>query len=91
VASFIARKQAMVSLLYEERLKSNPSLEGKVTVIMVIEEDGVVSNVSIMRSESTLDDPDFTSELLRRIKRWVFPPSSGGPVEMKSPFLFKPA
>lgn len=91
VAAFIARKQAMVSLLYEERLKSNPALEGKVTVIMVIEEDGVVSNVSILRAESTLDDPDFTSELLRRIKRWVFPPSSGGPVEMKSPFVFKPS
>lgn len=91
VAAFIARKQTMVSLLYEERLKSNPALEGKVTVIMVIEEDGTVSNVSISRAESTLDDPDFTAELLRRIKRWVFPPSSGGPVEMKSPFVFKPA
>ena len=91
VAAFISKKQAMVSLLYEERLKSNPTLEGKVSVLIVIEEDGTVSNVSIMRSESTLDDPDFTAELLRRIKRWIFPPSSGGPVEMKSPFIFKPA
>jgi TonB family protein len=91
VASFINKKQSMVSMLYEERLKSNPALEGKVTVIIVIEEDGTVSNVSILRSETTLDDPDFTAELLRRIKRWIFPPSGGGPVEMKSPFVFKPA
>jgi TonB family protein len=90
VASFIAKKQSTVSLLYEERLKSNPALEGKVTVVMVIEEDGTVSDVSVMRSESTLDDPDFIAELLRRIKRWIFPPSSGGPVEMKSPFVFRP-
>jgi TonB family protein len=91
VAAFINKKQSMVSMLYEERLKSNPALEGKVTVIMVIEEDGAVSNVSILRSETTLDDPDFTAELLRRIKRWIFPPSGGGPVEMKSPFVFRPA
>jgi TonB family protein len=91
VAAFIARKQATVSLLYEERLKSNPALEGKITVIMVIEEDGTVSGASILRSETSLDDPDFTEELLRRIKRWIFPPSSGGPVEMKSPFVFRPS
>ncbi|MDB5106946.1 MAG: TonB family C-terminal protein [Fibrobacteres bacterium] len=91
VATFISKKQSMVSMLYEERLKSNPTLEGKVTVVMVIEEDGTVSAASILRSESTLDDPDFTAELLRRIKRWIFPPSSGGPVEMKSPFVFRPA
>ncbi|MEO6095071.1 MAG: AgmX/PglI C-terminal domain-containing protein [Fibrobacteria bacterium] len=91
VAAFINKKQSLVSMLYEERLKSNPSLEGKVTVIMVIEEDGAVSSASIMRSETTLDDPDFTAELLRRIKRWIFPPSNGGPVEMKSPFVFRPA
>ncbi|MDQ2999787.1 MAG: TonB family protein [Fibrobacterota bacterium] len=91
VATYINKKQSMVSMLYEERLKSNPTLEGKVTVVMVIEEDGTVSSTSILRSESTLDDPDFTAELLRRIKRWVFPPSGGGPVEMKSPFVFRPA
>lgn len=91
VAAFIARKQATVSLLYEERLKSNPALEGKITVLIVIEEDGTVSSASVLASETTLDDPDFTEELLRRIKRWIFPPSTGGPVEMKSPFVFRPA
>ncbi len=91
VAAFIARKQSTVSLLYEERLKSNPALEGKITILIVIEEDGTVSSASVLGSETTLDDPDFTEDLLRRIKRWIFPPSSGGPVEMKSPFVFRPA
>lgn len=91
VGSFIAKKQGLVTLLYEERLKINPTLEGKVTVVLVIEEDGTVSSATVLRSETTLDDADFERELLRRIKRWVFPPSTGGPVEMKSPFVFKPA
>jgi periplasmic protein TonB len=91
IAAFISKKQSTVSMLYEERLKVNPSLEGKITVVLIIEEDGTVSSASILRSETTLDDSDFQSELLRRMKRWIFPPSTGGPVEMKSPFVFKPA
>lgn len=91
VGSFISKRQHMVTMLYEERLKVDPTLEGKVTVVLVIEEDGTVSSATVLRSESTLHDPDFQAELLRRIKRWVFPPSTGGPVEMKSPFVFKPA
>jgi hypothetical protein len=91
VASFINKKQSVVSMLYEEKLKVNPALEGKVTVVLVIEEDGTVSSATTLRNETTLDDADFTSELLRRIKRWIFPPSTGGPVQMKSPFVFRPS
>lgn len=91
VGAFISKKQHMVTMLYEERLKVNPTLEGKVTVVIVIEEDGTVSSATVLKSETTLDDPDFQSDLLRRIRRWIFPPSTGGPVEMKSPFVFKPA
>jgi TonB family protein len=91
IATFINKKQAMVSMLYEERLRVNPSLQGKITVVLVIEEDGTVSSAGVLRSETTLEDADFQNELLRRIKRWIFPPSTGGPVEMKSPFVFRPA
>lgn len=91
VGAFISKKQHMVTMLYEERLKVDPTLEGKITVVLVIEQDGTVSSAVVLRSETTLNDPDFQAELLRRIKRWVFPPSTGGPVEMKSPFVFKPA
>jgi protein TonB len=91
IAAFISKKQAAIGMMYEERLKVNPTLEGKITVVMVIEEDGTVSSADVMRSETTLDDSDFQSDLLRRIKHWVFPPSTGGAVEMKSPFIFKPA
>jgi TonB family protein len=91
VGAFIGRKQPVVAMLYEERLKVNPALEGKVTVVLVIEEDGTISSATVLESETTLDDPDFLAGLLRRIRKWRLPPSTGGPVEMKSPFVFKPA
>jgi len=91
VAAFINKKQSIVSMLYEERLKVNPGLEGKVTVVIVIEEDGTVSSATTLRNETTIDDMDFVSDLLRKIKRWIFTPSTGGPVQMKSPFVFRPS
>ncbi len=90
VAAFIGRNQGAVSLLYEEKLKINPSLEGKITLVITIEADGRVSTVRILNSETTLNDTGFQNDLIRRIKSWVFPPATGGPLEMKSPFIFKP-
>jgi hypothetical protein len=90
LSSFITRNQTTVRLLYEERLKVNPALEGKVTVVIVIEENGHVSAVRIIPAETTLQDPEFHEEIVRSILRWVFPAFRGGPVELKSPFVFKP-
>ena len=87
----INKKQSLVTMMYEDRLKINPALEGKVTVIIEIEEDGTVSSATAVKSETTLDDSDFIGELLRKIKKWIFPPSTGGPVQMKSPFIFRPS
>ncbi len=90
MSAFINQKQASVSMLYEERLKINPALEGKVTVIIVIEADGRVSTVRIVPGETTLKDPVFHNSLIGRIRNWVFPPTKGGAVEIKSPFVFRP-
>lgn len=90
LSSFITRNQTTVRLLYEERLKVNPALEGKVTVVMVIEESGRVSSVRVIPAETTLQDPEFHEEIIRSILRWVFPAFHGDPVELKSPFVFKP-
>ncbi len=91
IASLISRNQSEVSMLYEQRLRTNPSLQGKITVLFVIEENGSVSSASIIPEETTLHDSPLHSDLIRRIRQWVFPPATGGPVEMKSPFIFKPA
>jgi TonB family protein len=90
LSTFISRNQTAIRLLYEERLKMNPALEGKITVVLTIEEDGRVSSARIVPEESTLQDAEFRADLLRRVRRWVFPAFKGGAVELKSPFVFKP-
>ena len=90
LSTFISRNQTAIRLLYEERLKINPALEGKVTVVLVIEENGRVSSARVAPEETTLRDAEFQEEILRRMRRWIFPAFRGGAVELKSPFVFKP-
>jgi hypothetical protein len=86
----INRRQTSIRLLYEERLRTRPNLEGKVTLMLVIEEDGSVSQVEVVNSETTLDDPDLIQNILRTVRRWIFPAFTGGAVELKTPFILKP-
>jgi hypothetical protein len=76
----ISRRQSAVRLLYEERLRTRPNLEGKVTLMLVIE----------LQGETTLDDADLLHEIVRTVRRWVFPAFTGGAVELKTPFVLKP-
>ncbi len=86
----ISRKQTAIRMLYEERLRTRPDLEGKITLMLVIEEDGTVSHVSAIPGETSLDDTDLIAEILRVVKRWVFPAFTGGAIELKTPFVLKP-
>jgi TonB family protein len=90
VAAQINKNQSQVRLLYEEALKLTPNLKGKVTVLIVIEATGKVLEASVVPSETTLMNAEFVEELLRRIRRWVFPPFTGDPIEINSPFVFNP-
>ncbi len=90
LSAALSHNQTAIRLLYEERLKINPALEGKVTVVIVIRNDGRVISARIVPEETSLADPQFQNEIIRSVLRWVFPPFTGAPVELKSPFVFKP-
>ena len=60
-----ANKGAIYAI-YRKALRSDPSLQGKVTVTLSIEPNGGVSKVELVFSE--LDSVDVENKLLRRIK-----------------------
>jgi protein TonB len=60
-----ANKGAIYAI-YRKALRSDPSLQGKVTVTLSIEPNGSVSKVELVFSE--LDSMDVENKLLRRIK-----------------------
>ena len=70
------RHQRQFRRLYEQTLKSNPSLKGKLVLKLVIGANGRVKSAKV--TKSTLGDTDFERKLLALVKRWRFPKPAGG-------------
>lgn len=77
-----------VYALYRRALRQDPSLEGKVTVKLVIEPDGSLSLVSLIDSE--LEAPELERKLLSRIRLINFGPDTVTQTELEYAFNFLP-
>ncbi|MEP7122785.1 MAG: AgmX/PglI C-terminal domain-containing protein [Byssovorax sp.] len=74
-------------LCYENGLRTNPKLEGKVTVHFVIENSGVVTSVSTAQG-TDLKDKAMTKCLEKAFMTLSFPQPDGGKVIVNYPILF---
>ena len=75
-------------LCYENGLRNNPNLQGRVAVRFVIERDGSVSNVS--NAGSDLPDPAVVSCITKAYYGLSFPQPEGGVVAVVYPITFAP-
>lgn len=74
--------------IYNRALRKAPELEGKVTVKLVIEPDGRVSDVTLVSSE--LNNPALERKLLARIRLIQFDPASVARTTLNYSFDFLP-
>lgn len=56
--------------IYNNALRKDPSLKGKITVKMVISIDGKVVNAEVV--SSTISSPEMEEAIIKRIYRWQF-------------------
>ena len=75
-------------LCYENGLRNNPNLQGRVSVRFVIGADGAVSNVA--NAGSDLPDAAATACVIRAFVGLSFPQPEGGIVTVTYPILFAP-
>lgn len=88
IGRVVTRESQRLKRVYEDWLKRDPQLAGRLKVKFSILPDGSVSNVVVV--ESTTNNADFDEAVVRYIKRWQFSPvSGGGPVEVIYPFAFE--
>jgi TonB family protein len=88
IQNIVSRESRRLKRLYEEWLKRDPSLGGRLTVKFVILPSGAVANVSIVKS--TTGNGEFDEMVVRYIKRWQFSAVEGaGSVEVVYPFVFE--
>ena len=88
VAKVVNRKLGAIKGCYEQALKRDPTLAGKVTIRFTISGSGKVTNARAVRNEL---GAQVGSCMERAFRRFRFPPPDGGTVTFEYPFLFTPA
>ena len=88
VEGVIQENLSQIRYCYNKGLRSNPSLQGKVTSAFTIGPDGQVKVSRVMGS--TLASSEVEDCIKSRIALWKFPnPRGGAEVAVNYPFLFK--
>ncbi|MEL6181536.1 MAG: AgmX/PglI C-terminal domain-containing protein [Myxococcota bacterium] len=88
LASTFRRYNNGLQNCYERGLKRNPSLRGKVSLMVTISASGAVSNVNVR--QNTLRDAGVISCMTSQARRWNFPKPEGGSVTVAKTFIFAP-
>lgn len=88
ILATIERHRSGIKYAYDRELRTNPALDGEITVSFVILPDGSVSAAAIRRS--TVGWPSLEEAVLARVRHMRFAPAQGAPVRVQFPFRFLP-
>ena len=72
--------------IYENHLKTNPDISGKVDVEVTINSDGTVSGVNILKSDIPLTS--LQNQILDAVRRWRYDPITSGSMKVVYPVVF---
>lgn len=77
-----------IQFCYDNELKRNPSLRGKIVLGLVVAASGEVTDVQIV--EDTLAASTMRECVLAQVRAWRFPAIAEGSVGFRTPFVFTP-
>ncbi|NPC50354.1 energy transducer TonB [Corallococcus sp. AB032C] len=88
LARFIQSRKASIQRCYENGLKRDPSLKGRVMVRFDLTPSGRASNVEV--EESTLRSDEVINCIKTTMRAWTFPFKPSDDVPVSYPFIFSP-
>jgi len=89
LGAFVRARMGLIKACYENALKRNPNLKGRVVIRFTILETGSVTDVT--SSQSTLGAPEVAACIMNTMRSWRTQFKPSGPVTVEYPFLFTPA
>ena len=88
IAKIASQHSIQLEACYIKELSKTKDLEGKVTITWIVRKDGHIFSVKL--KESTLNNKNMESCLIKTVKTWGYPPSKdGGITSVEFPIEFK--
>jgi hypothetical protein len=85
VASVFRRRRSAVRRCYEESLRANPNVQGKVIIQFTIGTAGRITTIDV--TTDTTGDGKIAQCIVRHVKGWRFDPPERGTVTFSYPFI----
>jgi hypothetical protein len=88
LGAFVRARMGLIKACYENALKRNPSLKGKISVRFTILETGGLADVTA--AVNTLAAPEVSTCIVGTMRTWRTQFRPTGPVTVEYPFVFSP-
>lgn len=88
LAAFVKARMGLIKACYENGLKRNPKLRGKVSVRFTILETGGLSDIAA--AQNSLGSPEVAACIVNTMRSWRTQFRPSGPVTVEYPFVFQP-
>jgi outer membrane biosynthesis protein TonB len=89
LGAFVRARMGLIKSCYENALKRNPNLKGRLVVRFTILETGSVTDIGA--AQNTLNAPDVATCIMNTMRSWRTQFRPSGPVTVEYPFLFTPS
>lgn len=88
LAAFVRARMGLIKACYENALKRNPTLKGKISIRFTILETGGIAD--IQAAVNSLGSPEVASCIMNTMRTWRTQFRPSGPVTVEYPFVFAP-
>jgi outer membrane biosynthesis protein TonB len=88
LAAFVKARMGLIKACYENALKRNPKLKGKISVRFTILETGALSEITA--ALNNLGSPEVAACIVNTMRSWRTQFRPSGPVTVEYPFVFQP-
>lgn len=86
LGGFVRARMAAIKACYENQLKRNPGLKGRIRIRFTILETGGLADIAAI--ENTLGSPEVAACILGTMRSWRTPFRPNGTVQVEYPFVF---
>ena len=88
LGAFVRARMGLIKACYENALKRNPGLTGRISIRFTILETGALADV--VAAQSSLASGEVAACITTTMRAWRTPFRPSGPVTVEYPFVFQP-